>query len=157
MRVRRDISSIPQRSASETWQRIVDLITGQGSKDVQQLNAAAGVMGSIITDEHPASRAIIVEGVGPQLRLYCRYGMAAIEAGGSTVDALTWNPTAGDWTMHVSCDAENLAWVKASLAGSSPRIKVFDVAEAERADEEDKAATNGAGAMVIDWNFGGRR
>ena len=40
MRVRRDISSIPQRSASETWQRVVDLVTGKGSKDVQQLNAA---------------------------------------------------------------------------------------------------------------------
>ena len=156
MRVRRDISSVPQRSASETWQRIVDLVTGQGSKEVQQLNAAAGVMSSIITDEHPASRAIILEGVGPQLRLYCRYGMAAIEAGGA-VDALTWNPTAGDWTMHVPCDAENLTWVNASLAGSSPRIKVFDVAEAERADEEDRSATRGAAEMVIDWNFGGGR
>ena len=156
MRVRRDISSIPQRSASETWQRIVDLVTGRGSTDIQQLNAAAGVMASIITDEHPSSRAIILEGVGPQLRLYCRYGMAAIEAGGA-VDVLTWNPTAGDWTMHVPCDAENLAWVKASLAGSSPRIKVFDVAEAERADEENKVATRGAPEIVIDWNFGGRR
>ena len=64
MRVRRDMSSIPHRSAGETWQRIIDLVTGPGSKDVQQLKDAAGVMGSIITDEHPASRAIMVEGVG---------------------------------------------------------------------------------------------
>ena len=64
MRVRRDISSIPLRSASETWQRIIDLVTGTGSKDVEQLKRAAGVMGSIITDEHPASRAIMLEGVG---------------------------------------------------------------------------------------------
>lgn len=156
MRVRRDISAIPQRSASETWQRIIDLVTGQGSKDVEQLKAAAGVMGSIITDEHPASRAIILEGVGPQLRLYCRYGMAAIEAG-AAVDTLTWNPTEGDWTMHVPCDAENMAWVKASLAGTSPRIKVFDVAEAERADEEDKRASQGSAEMIVDWNFGGRQ
>ena len=59
MRVRRDISSIPYRSAGETWQLIIDLVTGKGSKDVQQLKNAAGVMGSIITDEHPASRAIM--------------------------------------------------------------------------------------------------
>ncbi len=75
-------------------------MTGPDSRDVQQLRNAAGVMGSIITDEHPAASAIMIEGVGPQLRIYCRYGMKAVEEGGA-VDSLTWNPTAGDWTMHV--------------------------------------------------------
>lgn len=154
MRVRRDISSIPFRSATETWQRIIDLVTGHGSTEVQQLRAAAGVMGSIITDEHPAIRAIMIEGVGPQLRVYCRYGMKAIE-GGAAVDSLTWNPTAGDWSMHVPCDAENIEWVKESLSRSSPRIRIFDVAEADRAEEEitEVAATNGG--MVVDWNMKG--
>jgi hypothetical protein len=154
MRVRRDLSSIPQRSASETWQRIIDLITGQGSKDVQQLKAAAGVMASIITDQHAASRAILIEGVGPQLRIYCRYGMKAVEEG-SSVDPLTWNPTAGDWTMHVPCDAENIDWVKQSLE-ISPRIKVFDVEEAERAEEEPQKAAKSAKDLLVDWNFGGK-
>src|SRR5215472_2409244 len=104
MRVRRDISSIPHRSATETWQRIIDLVTGQKSQDVQQLKDAAGVLASIITDEHPSRRAIMIEGVGPQLRIYCQYGFDAIEDG-SNVDRLTWNPTAGNWTMHVPCDA----------------------------------------------------
>ncbi len=120
-----------------------------------QLKAAAGVMGSIITDEHPAARAIMLEGVGPLLRIYCRYGMKAIEEGG-TVDSLTWNPTAGDWTMHVPCDAENIDWVTTSLSGSSPRIKVFDVAEADRAEDEEKSlAAKGAGGLVVDWNLKG--
>lgn len=43
MRVRRDVSSIPFRSARETWQRIIDLVTGPGSKDVEQLKSATGV------------------------------------------------------------------------------------------------------------------
>ena len=155
MRVRRDISSIPSRSAGDTWQRIVDLVTGPGSKDVQQLKNAAGVMGSIITDEHPSIRAIMLEGVGPQLRVYCRYGMKAVEEGGK-VDSLTWNPTAGDWTMHVPCDERNIEWVKKSLAHSSPRIKVFDVAEADRAEEEEKTAmAKGSGNIVVDWNLKG--
>jgi hypothetical protein len=155
MRVRRDVSSVPFRSAGETWQQIMDLLTGTGSKNVEQLKAAAGVMGSIITDEHPASRAIMLEGVGPQLRVYCRYGMKAVEEGGK-IDSLTWNPTAGDWTRHVPCDDENIEWVKKSLAGSSPRIKVFDVAEADRADEDDTAAaTKANGAIVVDWNLKG--
>jgi hypothetical protein len=155
MRVRRDVSSIPSRSASETWQVIVDLVTAKGSKDVQQLKSAAGVMGSIITDEHPASRAIILEGVGAQLRVYCRYGMTAIEEGGA-VDSLTWNPTAGDWTMHVPCDKENMEWVKSTLAETSPRIKVFDVAIEERAEDEVSVSTTKTrDAVVVDWNIKG--
>jgi len=155
MRVRRDVSSIPFQSAGETWERIIDLVTGSGSKDIQQLKAAAGVMGSVITDEHPASRAIMLEGVGAQLRIYCRYGMKAVEEGGA-VDALTWNPTAGDWTLHVPCDSENIDWVKTSLARTSPRIKVFNVAEADRSEDEDTTAVEkSGGGVVVDWNLRG--
>jgi hypothetical protein len=155
MRIRRDVSSIPQRSAVETWHTIIDLITGSGTKDIQQLKDAAGVMGSIITDEHPANRAVMVEGVGPQLRIYCRYGMRAVEDG-DKVDALTWNPTAGNWTMHVPCDAENIAWVRESLAKTSPRVTVFDVEEADRADDErQEPAAKSDRNLVVDWNFGG--
>lgn len=154
MRVRRDVSSIPFRSAGETWQRIIDLVGGPESVDLQQLKNAAGVMGSIITDEHPAARAIMIEGVGPQLRIYCRYGMNAVEEGG-TVDALTWNPTAGDWTMHVPCDTENIDWVKTSLSESSQRIQVFDVAEADRADEEENDTAAKSSGIIVDWNLRG--
>lgn len=153
MRVRRDVSSIPYRSAGETWKRIIDLVTGPESKDIQQLKDASGVMGSIITDEHPAARAMIIKGVGAQLRIYCRYGMKAVEAGGD-VDTLTWNPTAGDWTMHVPCDAENIGWVRKSLSQSSPRIKVFDVLEKDTDTEEDTSATKSSD-LVVDWDLKG--
>ena len=43
MRVRRDISAIPYRSAGETWQDIVDLVTGQGLHDTSSsLRTRAG-------------------------------------------------------------------------------------------------------------------
>ena len=153
MIVRRDISSIPFCSANETWQRIVELVTGPDSKDVQQLRDATGVLASIITDEHPASRAIQFEGVGAQLRIYCRYGMKAVENGGK-VDPLTWNPTAGDWALWVPCDAENIEWVKDALLETSPRIKVFDVVSGERSEDEgaEKATASRRGDLVVDWN-----
>lgn len=155
MRVRRDISSIPHRSASDTWQRIVDLVSGADSKDVQQLKSAGGVIASIIADEHLSLRPILLEGVGPQLRIYCRYGLKAVEEG-SSVDALTWNPTAGDWTMHVPCDTDNIEWVRTSLGKTSPRIKVFDVAEDERAeDDQPSAVANARSPIVVDWNLRG--
>jgi hypothetical protein len=152
MRVRRDISSIPFQSASDTWARIVDLVTGSDSRDAGQLKAANGVMGSIIADEQPGRRPILLEGVGPLLRIYCRFGMKTVEEGGE-VDALTWNPTAGDWTMHVPCDAPNLAWVRESLAKTSPRIKAFDVDAQQRAEDEDESAAAGVSPdLVIDWD-----
>jgi hypothetical protein len=155
MRVRRDVSSIPYQSAGETWQRIIDLVTGRDSKDVEQLRNAAGVMGSIITDKHPAACAIMIEGVGPQLRIYCRYGMKAVEEG-SAVDSLSWNPTAGDWTMHVPCDSENIEWVKSSLSKTSARIKVFDASTSDRAEEEGSEVVAKAGShLVVDWNVKG--
>ena len=151
MRVRRDISSIPQRSANRTWQCVIDLITGPDSVDARQLTAAAGVMGSIIADEHPAAKPIIVAGVGAQLRIYLRYGMRAVEEGDG-VDALGWNPTAGDWMMRVPCDADNISWVRESLAGSSPRISVFNVDEDEGAEADERNAAVQPGAIVVDWN-----
>jgi hypothetical protein len=131
---------------------MIDLVTGTDSCDAGQLTAAAGVIGSIITDEHPGTRPIVLEGVGPQLRLYCRYGIDAVEEG-NAVDALNWNPTAGDWTMHVPCDSENMAWVKASLAKSAPRVRVYDVADEDYSDSDKQSASaRGAGAIVVDWN-----
>lgn len=155
MRVRRDLSSIPLRSASETWRAIIDLVTGPDSVDVTQLQDAAGVLASIITDEHPSDEPIVIEGVGAQLRLYCVYGMKAVEEG-KKIDPLTWNPTAGDWTMHVPCDAENLPWVKSALKKSSPRIIVFDIEDAERSTkEETDYVEKRANSVTVDWNLKG--
>lgn len=152
MRVRRDISAIPSRSGSETWEAIIDLVTGKGSRDVHQLQDAIGVMGSIIADEHPRDCAMVLEGVGAQLRIYCRYGMKAVEEG-TAVDPLTWNPTAGDWTLHVPCDEENTAWVKSSLARTSPRIKVFDIADGDwQAEDSTAAVAKNSKEIMVDWN-----
>jgi hypothetical protein len=78
--------------------------------------------------------------------------MNAVEEG-SSVDRLNWNPTAGNWTMHVPCDAENIEWVSSSLRSIAPRIKVFDVSEAERA--EDDAMVEKAAGIAVDWNIKG--
>lgn len=136
MRVRRDVSAIPQRSAQQTWLQIIDLVTGADSRDKDQLTGASGVMASIITDEHPASSPILLQGVGAQLRVYCRYAMKAVEEG-DAVDALNWNPTAGDWTMRVPCDSDNLSWVTSALAKTSPRITPYDMAKGLDEDKEE--------------------
>jgi len=47
MRVRRDVRSIPFRSAGETWQRM-DVVGGPQSVDRQRLSHAAGVIGFLL-------------------------------------------------------------------------------------------------------------
>jgi len=151
MRVRRDINSIPARSARETWDSIVSLVSGTDSIDAGKLAAAGSVIVTIITDENPATKPFILEGVGPQLRIYCRYGFGAVNDDGS-VDSLTWNPTAGDWVLHVPCDAANLGWVGKALAQISPRLRAFDMSEEDRAEE---SSTSDASEIVVDWNVKG--
>jgi hypothetical protein len=157
MRIRRDITSIPVRSASETWDAITALVTGKGSVDIAQLKTAGSVIASLITDEFPAQSPLILQGSGPQLRIYCSYGFKAIEDG-KDVDALTFNPTEGNWTLDVPCDAANLGWVRDALK-ATPRIKAFDLAEAERGDKQAAAATVTAVSkvedIVIDWTVKG--
>ena len=44
MKIRRNIASVPVRSAKETWRAIIDLVTGDGRWTAQQLDAAASIM-----------------------------------------------------------------------------------------------------------------
>jgi hypothetical protein len=154
MRVRRDINAIPVRSAADTWDTMAGLVTGGDSVDAEQLRKAGSTIASIIADELPAEHPFIFEGCGPQLRIYCRFGFKALEVD-ETIDPLTWNPTAGDWTLHVPCDAENLSWVRAALKACAPRIKAFDIAEGDRSEEsadEAMASKSTASGIVVDWN-----
>ena len=147
MKVRRDIASIPKRSAAETWREIVNLITGDGSVDAASLTAAASVMESLITDEHPAKVPIVVKGVGSRLVIYCLFGEDAMDAD-MDVAKLTWNPTAGDWAMTAPTEAADVAWMNQTLKKRASRIAVHDV-NAAPADEEEAATKSQE--LKIDW------
>jgi len=147
MKVRRDIASIPKRSAAETWSEIVKLITGSGSVDATGLMAAASVMESLITDEHPAKVPIVVKGVGSRLVIYCLFGEDAMDAE-LDVGKLNWNPTAGDWGMNAPTDAMDVAWMNKTLKDRAPRITVYDVSAAPADDEE---AASKSQELKIDW------
>jgi hypothetical protein len=147
MKVRRDIASIPRRSAAETWREIVELITGSGSVDAASLTAAASVMESLITDEHPAKVPIVVKGLGSRLVIYCLFGEDAMDAD-LAVDKLSWNPTAGNWAMTAPTDAVDVSWMNNTLRERAPRITVHDVSVAPTDEEQ---ATEAMQELKIDW------
>lgn len=151
MKVRRDIASIPVRSAGETWAVIESLITGAGSVAGDSLKAAASVMASLIADEHPATVPIVVKGNGPRLVIYLLYNEAALEAG-TAIDPLTWNPTAGSaWAMTAPCEAGDVDWMNEALKERAPRIAVHDVANPPEDREQAAAADSNAKALSINW------
>lgn len=147
MKVRRDIASIPKRSAAQTWKTIIDLITGTGTIDKKTLEDAASIMESLIADEHPASKPIVVKGVGNRLVIYLLFGEDAMEAD-MEVDKLSWNPTAGDWSMTAPADADDVTWMNNALKDRAPRIKVHDVNTS--LDDEEESAT-ASQALKFDW------
>jgi len=154
MKVRREVGAAPHRDSDAVWQIVVELITGADSNDIEQLDAAAGIASSIIADEHPAAKPIVVEGVGPRLVIYGVYGRKAM--GVADPDALTWNPTDGDWTMHLPSAPEDLEWSKRALASRAPRIRVYDV-EGDgpmAADAEQEASSKVEASAGVDWNIG---
>jgi len=147
MKVRRDIASIPRRSAAETWRAITDLITGSGSVDAATLTAAASVMESLIADEHPANAPIVVKGVGSRLVVYCLFGEDAMDAD-MDVPKLNWTPTAGNWAMSAPTDADDVAWMNKTLRERAARITVHDVKAPPDEEEESSASSQ---ALKIDW------
>lgn len=147
MKVRRDIASIPVRSARDTWRTIIELVTSEDSVDKQQLDAASSIMESLIADEMPARVPITFKGGSARVVVYCLYNEDAMEAG-LAVDKLSANPTAGDWRVDAPCETEDVDWMNKSLKSRAPRISVHDVDD-KPAEADDQGQV--AKGLEIDW------
>lgn len=152
MKVRRDIASIPLRSSEETWAEYKKLVTGSGSVDAGQFDAAATVMTSLITDEAFRDEPLTLTGVSHRLVVYLLHGHDALEAG-ANIDKLAWNPTGGDWTLFVPCPKEQYDWAKKTLAQRALRFCVLKPGEKVKEEEESAAAEATVG---VDWGVFGR-
>lgn len=121
--VARTFISVPARSATETWERIIALIAPDaGSPARSELASVAGVACSCIADESLQDDPVVVYGVGPQLRIYALYADDAVEGGGANESPLSWVPTEGDWRMSLPCLTDDLAWVRSKLAKGAKRV-----------------------------------
>lgn len=148
MRVRRDIASIPVRSARETWVTIINLITDSDSIDQSQLDNAASIMESLIADEMPTTIPIVVKGCGPRLLIYCVYNEDAMERG-LDIDNLNHNPTSDDWNITAPCEDEDVLWMNNTLQARAPRIVVHakDTLPPDDSNTESQVSTS----FEVDW------
>jgi hypothetical protein len=154
--VARSFISIPERSASETWDRIVQLIAADPrSAARRELAAVAGIICSCIADEALAQDPLVVYGVGPRLRIYALYGDDAVEGDRAQESPLSYVATDGDWHMSVPSLPDDLAWVQRSLKATSSRVMARAVGTAVEGDTEtngDRSSTEENTAMPLAVN-----
>jgi hypothetical protein len=159
--VARTLVSVPERSAADTWERIVSLIAPDISSPARsELSAVAGVVCSCISDETLAHDALVVYGVGPRLRIYALYGDDALDGERANESELSWAPTNGDWNMSIPCLPDDLAWMQAKLAKSSTRVSARALGSVVEEDEEEvnrSMSTQGDAASVVDLDVFFRR
>lgn len=145
--IARRFASVPERSAVDTWNAIVELIAPDPRSSARsELAAIAGVACSLIASE--MSAPIVVYGSGPRLRIYCVYGDHAIEGDNVSEGALTYVPTEGDWRMSLPCPEEELEWVQRSLR-SSTRVSVRDEDEDVGDKKSEDRGAHGVGAPTV--------
>lgn len=138
----RRVASTPERTASETWQTIVEILAPDPDSDARaELAKAAGVACSSISSDAPKDAAFVVWGGGPRVRVYCVFGDDAITRDGVNEEALPESPTEGDWKMSIPCPPEDLKWSQAKLASVSTRISARSIEEDVPDDDKKSAAS----------------
>ena len=152
MKIRRDIASIPERTAEATWETVTELVTGDDSVDVEQLHAASSVMCSLIADEYFDDYGMTLIGKSHRLVIYCQF-MAAARDLGQSIQPLSWNPTAESWELFVPCPEVDLNWVGDALKERAPRIRPYPAEEEPPFQETANKKESTNGETKIDWSM----
>lgn len=148
--VTRRFSACPVRTASNTWQTIVNVITASSPEAAIELFKVEGIAASIISDETAKKSPITIIGAGSRLRIYCIY-----DADGSTDDAnesaLSWNPFEGNWEIHFPVEKDELDWIIKALKEKGARFKAYEVGTKPIDDNEsDERSSPSIKELTID-------
>ena len=148
--VARRIRATPERSASETWRVIVDLLApGNGSARVE-LMSIEGIASSIISTESPKDSPIVVKGEGPRIRIYCLFDDDAVSGDDANESALAECPTAGDWTMSLPVEKEDVEWMKSALANKTKKVTVREKSQSVDDNTDNQQAKSSAPSINME-------
>jgi hypothetical protein len=147
--ITRRFSACPVRTAAQTWNVIVKILSDHNQKVEQELNRICGISSSLIAEGTPKSDAITIIGTGPRLRIYCLY-----DEDGSVEDAnealLNWNLfERDDWQIWLPVGKSDLDWVSAALRKEGSRFKAYETGS-KIDDSEDDKASNPIKTLSID-------
>lgn len=151
----RKVAATPVRLATDTWQRIIDMVAPTNSDARAELAGVVGIVSALITEQAMKPSPIIVSGDGPQARIYCLYGDDAVEGSKTNEAAIPGSPVenGGDWKLSLPCPSEDLVWVRASLKKRSTRITARDMSETRLAEESEEAETSSGTPTINTESF----
>jgi len=130
--VARRLASIPRRTSVETWQRLVELISAEGSPARAELSTITSVASMLIAEEYARTTPLTISGGGPLVRVYTLHGEEAIEHDLDDEAELAFDPTAGDsWLLSLPAAGADVEIARAAIAAAA-HVEVRDVADAER-------------------------
>ena len=121
--IRRDIVSVPRRTAGETWQRMSELVSKEGSDARAELHAARHVATALIGQESTKGDPAIFSGTGPQVRVYTLHDDASLEAELDERPLVTYVAD-GEWAATLPADASDFDWASRALGKVTSRITV---------------------------------
>lgn len=148
--VARRIASVPVRTAVDTWERIVELVTAPESDARAELTEITSIAAMLVADEQTKGNAITIEGGGPLVRLYTVHGDDAIEHDDADEADLAFDPTSGDtWTLTLPAAGADVAIVEAAVA-DAPHVEVRDVDTLVPANKQAAATARTATGLELD-------
>jgi hypothetical protein len=122
--IRREVISVPRRTPAETWDRMCELVSKDGSEARAELRAAANVATTLIALEATKDDAVIFSGKGPQVRIYTLHDDDSIEADMDDEQPVITYVADGDWSASLPADPSDAGWATAALKKTSSRITV---------------------------------
>jgi hypothetical protein len=147
--VARRIASVPVRTAVNTWERIVELMTRPQSPAREELTAITSIAAMLIADEQAKDTPITITGGGPLVRVYTVHGDEAIEHDDADEADLAFNPTSGEaWTLTLPASGADVAIVAAAIT-SAPHVDVRDVGD----EAGDRTAAKAAPPTVLELDL----
>tara|TARA_E500000318_G_scaffold14854_4_gene14833 strand:- start:46755 stop:47228 length:474 start_codon:yes stop_codon:yes gene_type:complete len=150
--IARRIASTPVRTASQTWELIVDLLAPSSDSDARrELEMAAGAACSSISSEATKDAPIVIWGAGPRVRVYCVFDDDAITGDRVNEAMLSRCPTDGDWSMSIPCLPEDIDWSKKKLASVSSRITARSRDDDVDGDDSSESTASGLSVNVEEF------
>lgn len=144
----RRVGSVPERTASQTWYAIADLIAVAGSTAHATLLQATGVASMLITEAYTRDAPIVVTPAsGSRVRVYTAHGQDASDAIAEETPLAVWPTTEPGWSISLPSGQADLDYAVAALV-QIPEITVRDATLGLALDGGEAAASSTAGRQA---------
>lgn len=154
----RRVAAVPERTASNTWRAIADLIAAPGSTAHATLLRAAGVASLLIAEAYTRDVPIVVTpATGSRVRVYTVHGQdAAADAISEEAPLATWPTAEPGWSVSLPCGEADLQFAADALA-KIPEISARDAALGLALDDDARqhasTATAGPAPLRVDTSW----